>query len=68
MALRVNIDLNYHFIQYIVEMNEIKFEFIYSIEMVADLMTNGLSLDKFEGHVAVMGLRNTSVIATWVSA
>lgn len=59
MALRVNIDLNYHYIQYIVEMNKFKFEFIHSIEMVVDLINNGLSLDKFRGHVAAMGLRNT---------
>lgn len=37
-------------------MDEIKVEFIPSIEMVADLMTKGLPLDGFRGH---MGLRKT---------
>jgi hypothetical protein len=43
-----HIDINYHYIQDIVEKGEINVEFfISSIEMVASHMTKGLSLDKF---------------------
>jgi hypothetical protein len=52
-----HIDINYHYIQDIVEKCEIKVEFISSTEMVADPMTKGLPLDKFKGHVATMGLK-----------
>jgi hypothetical protein len=54
-----HIDVNYHYIQDIAERGEIKVEFISSLEMVADPMTKGLSLEKFREHVATMGLRNT---------
>jgi hypothetical protein len=54
-----HIDINYHYIQDIVEKGEIKVKFISSIEMVADPMTKGLSLEKFKEHVATMGLRYT---------
>lgn len=54
-----HIDVNYHYIQDIVERGEVKVDYIPSTEMVADPMTKGLSLDKFREHVAAMGLRNT---------
>ena len=55
----IHIDVNYHFILDIVEIGEIKVEFISSLEMVADPMTKGLFSKKFREHVATMGLRNT---------
>jgi hypothetical protein len=51
------IDINYRYIQDIVEKGEIKVEFISSTEMVDDPMTKGLPLDKFKGHVATMRLK-----------
>ena len=53
------IDVNYHYIQDTVKKGEIKVDFIPPIEMVADPMTKGLSLEKFKEHIATMGLRNT---------
>jgi hypothetical protein len=53
------INLNYHYIQDMVEKSEIKVESIPLIETMADPMIKGLSLDKFREHVVPMGLRNT---------
>ena len=47
-----HIDINYHYIQDIVEKGEIKVEFISSTEMVADPMTKGLPLDKFKEFIS----------------
>jgi hypothetical protein len=52
-----HIDINYHYIQDIVEKGEINVEFISSTKIVADPMTKGLPLDKFKGHVTTMGLK-----------
>ena len=52
-----HIDINYHYIQDILEKGKIMVKFISSTEMVADPMTKGLPLDKFKGHVATMQLR-----------
>jgi hypothetical protein len=51
-----HIDINYHYIQDIVEKGEINVEFISSTEMVANPMTKGLSLEKFREYVVTMGL------------
>lgn len=51
------IDINYQHMQDKVKRGEIKVDYIASSEMVANLMTNGLSLEKFRGHVIAMGLR-----------
>jgi hypothetical protein len=55
------IDINYHYIQDIVEMGEIKVHFIPSTDMMADPMTKGLTLNQFRVHVTGMGLRGNSV-------
>jgi hypothetical protein len=52
-------DVNFYYIQDIVERGEIKVKFIFSLEMIANPMTKGLSLEKFGEHVATMVLRNT---------
>ena len=54
-----HIDVSYHYIQHIVERSEIKVNYLPSEEMVADPMTNGLSLEKFREHIANMGLKKT---------
>ena len=54
-----HIDVNYHYIQDIVERGEIKVDYIPSGEMVADPMTKGLTMEKFREHVTAMGLRST---------
>ena len=56
---RKHIDVHYHYILDIVERGEVKVNFVSSTEMVADLMTKGLSLEKFREHVTRMGLRET---------
>ena len=51
--------MNYHYIQDIIEKAEIIVWFITSTKMVAALLTNWLSLDKFIEHIVEMGLTNT---------
>ena len=55
------IDVNYHYIQDIVETREIKAHFVPSTDMMADPMTKGLTLNQFRVHVTSMGLRSNSV-------
>jgi hypothetical protein len=52
-----HINISYHYIQDMIEKGEIEIEFIPSIEMVADPMMKGLTLDKFREHVAKIELR-----------
>lgn len=54
-----HIDGHYNYILDIVERCEVKVNFISPTELVADLMTKGLSLEKFREHVTRMGLRET---------
>uniref|UniRef100_A0A2N9ELZ6 Reverse transcriptase Ty1/copia-type domain-containing protein n=1 Tax=Fagus sylvatica TaxID=28930 RepID=A0A2N9ELZ6_FAGSY len=56
-----HIDVNYHYIQDIVEMGEIKVHFVPSTDMMANPMTKGLTLNQFRVHVTGMGLRGNSV-------
>uniref|UniRef100_A0A2N9G0N8 CCHC-type domain-containing protein n=1 Tax=Fagus sylvatica TaxID=28930 RepID=A0A2N9G0N8_FAGSY len=56
-----HIDINYHYIQDIVERGEIKVHFVPSTDMMADPMTKGLTLNQFKVHVTGMGLRGNSV-------
>jgi hypothetical protein len=56
-----HIDINYHYIQDIVERGEIKVYFVPSVDMMADPMTKGLTLNQFRMHVTGMGLRFNSV-------
>jgi hypothetical protein len=37
------------------------------IKMVSNPMSKGFLLDRFKWHAAAMELRNTFVVATWVS-
>ena len=46
-----HIKKNYHYIQDIMERDEIQVHFIPSSEMVANFMTKGLILDRFRVHV-----------------
>uniref|UniRef100_A0A2N9F1D9 Reverse transcriptase Ty1/copia-type domain-containing protein n=1 Tax=Fagus sylvatica TaxID=28930 RepID=A0A2N9F1D9_FAGSY len=55
------IDVNYHYIQDIVEMGEIKVHFVPSVDMMVDPMTKGLTLNQFKVHVIGMGLRGNSI-------
>ena len=55
------IDVNYHYIQDIVETREIKAHFVPSADMMADPMTKGLTLKQFKVHVIGMRLRDNSV-------
>ncbi|KAL5764581.1 hypothetical protein ACOSQ2_017175 [Xanthoceras sorbifolium] len=52
------IDINYHYILDIVEMGEIKVDYVTFGEMLADPMTKGLSLKKFKKHVTTMDLKS----------
>ena len=56
-----HIDVNYHYIQDIVEMGEIKVHFVPSADMMPNPMTKGLTLNQFRVHVTGMGLRSNSV-------
>ena len=56
-----HIDVNYHYIQDIVERGEIKVHFVPSADMMADPMTRGLTLNQFRVHVTGMELRGNSV-------
>uniref|UniRef100_A0A2N9FF63 CCHC-type domain-containing protein n=1 Tax=Fagus sylvatica TaxID=28930 RepID=A0A2N9FF63_FAGSY len=56
-----HIDVNYHYIQDIVEMREIKVHFVPSANKMADPMTKGLTLNQFRMHVTGMRLRGNSV-------
>ena len=56
-----HIDINYHYIQDIVEMGEIKVYFVPSTEMMANPMTKGLTLNQFRVHVTGMRLRGNLV-------
>jgi hypothetical protein len=56
-----HIDINYHYIQDIVEMREIKVHFVPSADMMANPMTKGLTLNQFRVHVTGMGLRSNLV-------
>ena len=56
-----HINVNYHYIQDIVEMGKIKVHFVRSAEMMVNLMTKGLTLNQFRVHVTSMGLRSNSV-------
>ena len=56
-----HIDVNYHYIQDIVERGEIKVHFVPSADMMADPMTKGLTLNQLKVHVIGMGLRGNSV-------
>jgi hypothetical protein len=62
------IDLNYTMFKILLGRGKIKVEFMPLIEMVSNPMSKRLLLDKFKWHVAAMELRNTFVVATWVSA
>jgi hypothetical protein len=53
-----HIDVNYHYIQDIVE---IKVHFVPSAKMMTNPMTKGLTLNQFRVHVTGMGLRGNSV-------
>lgn len=55
-----HIDVNYHYVRHMIERREIKIDYIHSEKMIADPMTNGLSLETFTIHVENMGLRCTS--------
>ena len=50
-----HIETNYHYIQDIMEMGEIRVQFIPSSEMVTNPMTKGLTLDEFKVHVKKYG-------------
>jgi formylmethanofuran dehydrogenase subunit E-like metal-binding protein len=56
-----HIDFNYHYIQDIVEREEIKVHFVPSADMMANPMTKGLTLNQFRVHVTGMGLRGNLV-------
>ena len=56
-----HIDVNYHYIQDIVEMREIKVHFVPLADMMADPMTKGLTLNQFRVHITGMGLRGNLV-------
>ena len=56
-----HIDVNYHYIQDIVEMGKIKIHFAPSANMMADPMTKGLTLNQFRVHVTGMRLRGNSI-------
>jgi hypothetical protein len=56
-----HIDVNYHYIQDIVERGEIKVHFVPSVEMMTDPMTKGLTLNQFRVHITSMGLKGNSV-------
>ena len=56
-----HIDVNYHYIQDIVEREEIKVHFVPSADMMANPMTKGLTLNQFRVHVTGMGLRGNLV-------
>ena len=56
-----HIDINYHYIQYIMEMGEIKVHFVPSVDIMADPMTKGLNLNQFRVHVIGMRLRGNSI-------
>jgi hypothetical protein len=56
-----HIDVNYHYIQDIVEMGEIKVHLVPSAEMMANPMTKGLTLNQFRVHVTGMRLRGNLV-------
>jgi hypothetical protein len=55
------IDVNYHYIQDIVEMGEIKVHFVLLADMMADPMTKRLTLNQFRVHATSMGLRGNSI-------
>ena len=55
------IDVNYHYIQDILEMGEVKVHFVLSTDMMADPMTKRLTLNQFRVHATSMGLRGNSV-------
>lgn len=52
-----HININYHYMQDIVERREIKVDHVPSGKMVADHMTKGLSMEKFKEHVTTTSLR-----------
>jgi hypothetical protein len=56
-----HIDINYHYIQDIVERGEIKVHFVPPTDMMADPMTKGFTLNQFRVHVTGMGLKGNSV-------
>uniref|UniRef100_A0A2N9F3D5 Reverse transcriptase Ty1/copia-type domain-containing protein n=1 Tax=Fagus sylvatica TaxID=28930 RepID=A0A2N9F3D5_FAGSY len=56
-----HIDVNYHYIQDIVERGEIKVNFVPSAKMMADPMTKGLTLNQFRVRLTGMRLRGNSV-------
>ncbi len=56
-----HIDVNYHYIQDIVEKGEIKVHFVPSADMMANPMTKRLTLNQFRVHVTGMGLRGNSI-------
>ena len=56
-----HIDLNYHYIQDIVERGEIKVYFVPSADMMVDPMTKGLTMNQFRVHVTGMRLRGNSI-------
>ena len=56
-----HIDINYHYIQDIVERGEMKVHFVPSADMMVDPMIKGLTLNQFKVHVIGMGLRGNSV-------
>lgn len=49
-------DINYHYIQDVVERGHMKIDYVTSKEMVANPMTKGLSTQRIREHIAEMGL------------
>ena len=56
-----HIDVNYHYIQDIVERGKIKIHFVPLIDMMVDPMTKGLTLNQFKVHVTGMRLSGNSI-------
>ena len=52
-----HIDVDYHYIQDIVERNEVTVSFLPSADMVANPLTKGINAECFTKHVSLMGLR-----------
>ena len=53
-----HIEIQYHYIQDIIQKGEIKVSYIPTSNMLADLLTKSIPTDNFIKHVGLMGLRN----------
>ena len=53
-----HIEIQYHYIQDIVQKREIKVSYIPTSDMIADPLTKSISADNFIKYVGLMGLRN----------